>query len=408
MKKLFTWFVVMSLGMAMLACSFGPTLFSPSQPPKVGDGLTPTLTLAVPFSPTVPVGQPGAAASTAAPAVVAPQPLTTTDLDTLLPTLYQKISPGVVSILNFSDQGSGLGSGLVFDTNGNIVTNYHVVEGATQLEVNFVNGLKTRATLVGSDLDSDLAVIKVNVPADQLKPLTLGNSDQLLTGQQVFAMGNPFGLTGTMTQGIVSAKGRALESLRQSQSGGFFSSGDNIQTDAAINPGNSGGPLINLKGEVVGINRMIQTISTSASGEPTNSGIGFAIPINMVKRVVPVLIATGKYDYPYLGLSFNSGMGLSDYEAVGLKLTYGAYIVEVIKGGPGDQAGLKAGTQPTNIQGLLAGSDLVTVVDGRPVLEFNDLIGYVLENKLPGDKITLTVLRDNQKKEVVLTLGKRP
>jgi S1-C subfamily serine protease len=399
MKKLFTWFVVMSLGMAMLGCSFGSTLFAPSQSPVVSD------TTAVPLSSTVTVGQ---AAPTAASAVVAPQPLTTTDLDTLLPTLYQKISPGVVSILKFSDQGSGLGSGLVYDTLGNIVTNYHVVQGATHLEVNFVNGLKTRATLVGSDLDSDLAVIKVNVPADQLKPLILGNSDQILTGQQVIAMGNPFGLTGTMTEGIVSAKGRMLESLRQSQSGGYFSSGDNIQTDAAINPGNSGGPLINLKGEVVGINRMIQTTSTSASGEPTNSGIGFAIPINMVKRVVPVLIASGKYDYPYLGLSFNSGMGLSDYEAVGLKQTYGAYIVEVIKGGPGEQAGLKAGSQPTNIQGLLAGSDLVTSVDGRPVLEFNDLIGYVLENKLPGDKIALTVLRDNQKKEVVLTLGKRP
>ena len=401
MKKLFNWFIVMSLGMAMLACSFGSTLFGPAQPSPVPDNPS------VPVSPTAAVNQ-LPALPTAALTGTAQQPITATDMDTILPALYQKISPGVVSILNFSDQGSGLGSGFVYDTKGNIVTNFHVVEGATQLEVDFVSGLKARATLVGSDLDSDLAVIKVDVPADQLKPLFLGNSDLILTGQQVIAMGNPFGLTGTMTQGIVSAKGRTLSSLRQSQSGGFFSSGDNIQTDAAINPGNSGGPLINLKGEVVGINRMIQTTSTSASGEPTNSGIGFAIPVNMVKRVVPVLLATGKYDYPYLGISFNSGMGLSDYEAVGLKQTYGAYVVEVIKRGPGEKAGLQAGSKASSVQGLAAGGDLVTAVDGRPVLEFNDLIGYVLENKLPGDKITLTILRDNQKKEVVLTLGKRP
>lgn len=398
MKTLFTWFMVMCLGLSMLACSFGSNLFAATQPPLKD---TPVLV------PTAAYGLPPVAPTTVSAPTTA-QPRSSSDLDTILPALYQNISPGVVSILNFSDQGSGLGSGLVYDNQGHIITNYHVVEDAAELEVHFISGLKARATLVGNDLDSDLAVIKVNVPADQLKPLTMGNSDQLLTGQLVIAMGNPFGLTGTMTQGIVSAKGRALESLRQAEGGSFFSSGDNIQTDASINPGNSGGPLINLRGEVVGINRMIQTTSTSATGEPTNSGIGFAIPINMVKRVVPVLISSGKYDYPFLGLTFNSGMGLTEYEAVGLKQSYGAYIVSVSKGGPGEQAGLKGGTRSTSIQGLQSGGDLVTAVDGRPVLEFNDLIGYVLENKLPGDKITLTILRDNQAKEVVLTLGKRP
>jgi 2-alkenal reductase len=402
MKTIFSLFVGLSLVLAMLACSVGSNLLPTiSQPPVVngtpaGAPVTPTAAFSLP--PVAPTTQPAAASQSPA----------ATELDAILPSLYQKISPGVVSILNFSSQGDGLGSGLVYDNKGYIITNYHVVEGSSELEVNFISGLKARATLVGSDLDSDLAVIKVDVPADQLKPLTLGNSDQVLTGQLVIAMGNPFGLTGTMTQGIVSAKGRTLESLRQSDTGGFFSSGNIIQTDAAINPGNSGGPLINLKGEVIGINRMIQTTSTSATGEPTNSGIGFAIPVNMVKRVAPVLISNGKYDYPYLGLSFNTGMGLTEYEAVGLKQTYGAYIVDVTKGGPGDQAGLKAGTKTTSIQGLRSGGDLVVGVDNRPVLEFNDLIGYVLENKLPGDKITLTVMRDNQQKEVSLTLGKRP
>lgn len=402
MKKYFSVFVGLSLVLAMLACSVGSNLLPiPSQPPAVSG--TPT---AVRAAPTAAVGLPAVIPTVQAAASA--QAGATTELDTILPALYQKISPGVVSILNFGSQGTGLGSGLVYDTKGHIITNYHVVEGASELEVNFVSGLKARATLVGNDLDSDMAVIKVDVPSDQLKPLTLGNSDQVLTGQLVIAMGNPFGLTGTMTQGIVSAKGRTLESMRQSESGGFFSSGNIIQTDAAINPGNSGGPLINLKGEVIGINRMIQTTSTSATGEPTNSGIGFAIPVNMVKRVVPVLISSGKYDYPYLGVSFNSGMGLTEYEALGLKQTFGAYVVDVTKGGPGDQAGLKAGTKNTSIQGLRSGGDLIVSVDALPVLEFNDLIGYVLENKLPGDKITLTVLRDNQKKEVVLTLGKRP
>ncbi len=335
MKTLFTWFIVMSLGLSMLACSFGSNLlFAPTQAP-LKETTVPTAAYSLP-----PV------APTQAQAAPAGQSLSSSDLDTILPALYQKISPGVVSILNFSDLGSGLGSGLVYDNQGHIITNYHVVEDASELEVHFVSGLKARATLVGNDLDSDLAVIKVDVPADQLKPLTMGNSDQLLTGQLVIAMGNPFGLTGTMTQGIVSAKGRALESLRQAEGGSFFSSGDNIQTDASINPGNSGGPLINLKGEVIGINRMIQTTSTSATGEPTNSGIGFAIPINMVKRVVPVLISSGKYDYPYLGLSFNSGMGLTDFEAVGLNQTHGAYIVSVSKAARANRLALRPARNP--------------------------------------------------------------
>lgn len=402
MKKIFPWFVIASLALAMLACSFGPTVLVPTQRPQGAATRVPQLQA------TQPAQRPAPTAAPERPQAVAPQTLSAQELDVVLPDLYEQIIPGVVSILTVDDQGGGLGSGFVFDKKGNIITNYHVVQGATNLEVDFGSGLKTRATVAATDIDSDLAVVKVDVPADQLKPLTMGDSDQVKVGQQVVAVGNPFGLTGSITLGIVSAKGRTLDSMRQSGNGGFFSSGDIIQTDASINPGNSGGPLINLKGEVVGINRAIRTTGTTANGEPVNSGIGFAIPINIVKKVVPVLIASGKYDYPYLGISFHSSMSLTDYEAIGVKQTWGAYVVDVTAGGPGDKAGVRAGKKATNTAGLASGGDLVIAVDGKPVREFGDLIGYVLENKSPGDKITLTILRDTEKKEVTVTLGKRP
>lgn len=396
MKRLFNGIVILTLATVMLACSFSPTTLFPAKAtatPKV------VATVAVPSQPNPPAPS----------RVISGAPLSMSQLDAILPDLYDQINPGVVSIVVAGDQGGSLGSGFVFDTLGNIVTNYHVVEGAKDLEVDFASGLKVRATIASTDPDSDLAVIKVDAPAAELKPLKLGDSDQVRVGQQVIAMGNPFGLSGTMTMGIISAKGRTLDSMRQSQGGGFFSSGDIIQTDASINPGNSGGPLINLQGEVIGINRAIRTTGTTATGDPVNSGIGFAVPINIVKRVAPVLISGKKYDYPYLGLSFRSNMSLLDFEALGIKQTYGAYVVDVTAGGPGEKAGIRAAKRTAgDTSGLGTGGDLVIGVDGRPVLVFGDMIGYILENKSPGDKVTLTILRDNEKKEVVVTLGKRP
>jgi len=396
MKRIFNGIVILTLAVVMLACSFSPTTLFPAKA---------TATVAPKAIPTVGIpSQPDAPSR-----VITGSPLSMSQLDAVLPDLYDQVNPGVVSILVAGDQGGSLGSGFVFDTQGNIITNYHVVEGATDLEVDFASGLKVRATIASTDIDSDLAVIKVNAPAAELKPLKLGDSDQVRVGQQVIAMGNPFGLSGTMTMGIISAKGRTLDSMRQSQSGGFFSSGDIIQTDASINPGNSGGPLINLQGEVIGINRAIRTTGTTATGDPVNSGIGFAVPINIVKRVAPVLIAGKKYDYPYLGLSFRSNMSLLDFEALGIKQTYGAYVVDVTTGGPGEKAGIRAAKRTaSDTSGLGTGGDLVVEVDGRPVLVFGDMIGYILENKSPGDKVTLTILRDNETKEVVVTLGKRP
>jgi S1-C subfamily serine protease len=208
----------------------------------------------------------------------------------ILIPLYANVSASIVTIRT----SAGLGSGFVFDSKGDIVTNNHVVEGSNQVEVDFMSGFKTYGKVIGTDLDSDLAVIKVDAPAAELHPVTLGNSDNLQVGQSVVAIGNPFGLNGTMTLGIVSALGRTSDSTHTTASGGVFTAGDLIQTDAAINPGNSGGPLFNLNGEVVGVNREIFSLSTTGSGQPANSGIALAISVNIVKRVVPVLITNGK------------------------------------------------------------------------------------------------------------------
>ncbi len=325
-----------------------------------------------------------------------------------LSSLYERVTPGIVAIQVLTDSGASLGTGFVYDKQGYIITNDHVVEGEKKIEVDFTSGFKAFATLVGTDLDSDLAVIKVDAPAEELHPLALGDSSQLAVGQTVIAIGNPFGLSGTMTTGIISALGRTLPSNRASGGGNFFSAGDQIQTDAAINPGNSGGPLFNLSGEVIGINRAIRTDASNTSGEPINSGIGFAIAINIVKRVTPEIIKNGKYDYPYMGIGSRDELTLDEINALGLKQTTGAYITSVVQGGPGDKAGLIAGSKDVGLGGVLGGGDLLIAVDGHPVKVFNDLLSYLINNKSPGDTISLTVLRGEEKVELKLTLDKRP
>ena len=399
MKRVAPFIVIFTFFFATVACSIVPSI-------SFGNAVSPTLAPAV-EAPTSVAQQP----TTANPSGSASSPVvinSSAALDSTLVDLYARVSPGVVSITVLTDQGGAQGSGFVYDKQGHIVTNDHVVDGATEIEVDFADGFKVRGNVIGTDLDSDLAVIAVKAPESELVPIPLGDSDAVQVGQSVVAIGNPFGLSGTMTAGIVSAKGRTLTSLRTTAAGNAFSSGDVIQTDAAINPGNSGGPLLNLNGEIIGINRAIQTSGTPTTGEPSNIGIGYAIPSKIVKKVVPVLISSGKYDYPYMGLSFMDNLTLDDIDALGLSQQTGAYVLDVTSGGPGDQAGILAGTKQTSIQGLDAGGDLVVAVDGRPVKQFSDLISYVLTEKSPGDKINLTILRDNQKKEVTLTLGKRP
>lgn len=394
MRKRIAWILIIGVVVASvaLACQISgalPRLQSTATPTRIIP--TPTLAHVTPM---------------------APQTTANSDLfgqDALLANLYERIAPGVVSITTTANGGAeSLGSGFVYDTEGHIITNYHVVEGADSLEVAFASGLKVRGKVIGQDLDSDLAVVKVDVPAEELTPLPLGDSDQMRVGQIVVAIGNPFGLTGTMTMGIISAKGRTLESLREAESGTFFSAGDVIQTDAAINPGNSGGPLLNLTGEVIGVNRAIRTAGTTLTGEPVNSGIGFAVSSNIVRRVVPVLITQGHYDYPYLGISSREDLTLDQIEALGLPRQTGAYIVSVTPGGPADRAGLRGGSRATRFAGLPAGGDLIIAIDGQPVRTFSEMLSYLMKNKSPGDTVTLTILRDNQEKEVIVTLGKRP
>lgn len=325
-----------------------------------------------------------------------------------LVSLYNSVSPGVVSIQVVSDAGSSLGSGFVVDKDGHIVTNYHVIEGATSVEVDFQSGLKVYGEVVGVDLDSDLAVVKVDVPEDELYPLTIGNSSQVNVGQTVVAIGNPYGLSGTMTVGIVSARGRTLESIRQTTEGNYFTAGDLIQTDATINPGNSGGPLLNLNGEVIGINRAIQTSGTSLTGSSLTTGIGFAVSSDILSLVLPSLLNGETYSYPYLGVSAYPSLTLYEADYLGLSQASGAYVLEVVTGGPADQAGLQAGNQPTQVQGLYAGGDLIVGVDGQEMLQFSDLLNYMMLNKHPGDDIVLTVLRGDETLELTVTLGERP
>lgn len=381
--------VTVVLALSMVACQFSYSLPGTQRTTQV----LPTLVAAIPVA--VPIS--------------AVNPNLTADQD-LLVRLYDVVSPGVVLIQQVGDTGSGLGSGFVYNGEGYIVTNFHVIDGAKDLEVDFPSGYKTRGVVKATDLDSDLAVIKVSAPVDQLHPLPLGDSDIVKVGQTVVAIGNPFGLNNTMTMGIVSAKGRTMDSMRQTEDGNFYSTGDMIQTDASINPGNSGGPLLNLSGEVIGLNRSIRTTGTNSNGDPVNSGIGFAVSVNIIKRVVPILIQNGTYDYPYLGISTPPGGDLSllEREELGLNTTSGAYLVDVISGGPADKAGLIGGNKTTNIRGLQSGGDLIIAVDNRPVKVFGDLMSYIMTNKSPGDSVVIRVIRNNQEKEFSLTLGKRP
>ena len=327
-----------------------------------------------------------------------------------LTSLYENVLPGIVSLQVTTAQGGSLGTGIIFDAEGHIVTNEHVIDGEEGIEVAFSSGYKGTAKLIGVDKDSDLAVIKVDAPASEIHPLTIGDSKKIKVGQSVVAIGNPFGLNGTMTHGIISALGRTQDSNRQLANGGNFSVADMIQTDAAINPGNSGGPLFNLQGEVIGINRSIRTDASNVTGEPVNSGIGFAIPASLIKRVVPAIISTGKFEYPYLGISALQSelMTLKVINELGLKSMTGVYITSVVAGGPAEKAGLIGANQPTSVTGLDAGGDLVVAIDGNPVKIYDDLIGYLVDNKSPGDQVVLTVLRGDQKVDLTLTLAKRP
>ncbi|RLI08883.1 trypsin [Candidatus Bathyarchaeota archaeon] len=312
--------------------------------------------------------------------------------------IYNRTKWSVVLISVRTPFGRGTGSGFVYDKEGRIITNNHVVEGAREIEVTFPDGTIAEAEIVGTDPYVDLAVIDVDVPESLLKPVKFGNSSQLVVGERVIAIGNPFGLEGTMTVGVISALGRQMRAPR-----GFVIV-DVIQTDAAINPGNSGGPLLNMRGEVVGMNTAI------VSGTGQFAGIGFAIPIDTIKRELPDLIEKGTYEHPYLGIE---GMDVTPAiaEAMGLDpSTRGCLVVDVVEGGPAEKAGLRGGTTEAIIDGsrVKVGGDIIIGVDGHAVRQFYDLVLYMERHKRPGDKAVLTIIREGKTMDVEVTLGARP
>lgn len=344
-----------------------------------------------------------AGTSETTPVIDSPLSIVDSDLQNTLISIYQRVNPSVVHIFVFDQQGFalGTGSGFVYDSNGIIVTNNHVVADSASLEVVFASGERRRAEVTGLDVDSDLAVIQVaGLPAG-VQPVPLGNSAELQVGEFVIAIGNPFGEAGSMSVGIVSGLGRTLESQRLLPGGGRFSIPQVIQTDAAINPGNSGGPLLNLRGEVVGVNSAIQTTTG------TNSGVGFSIPVNAVRNIAPSLIENGHYIYSFMGIRMTSQpFTLDQLEDYNLPPN-GVYIIDVDDNTPADQAGLIGrGTDDFNVP--LPGGDYITAINGTRVKTSDELLSYLVFETTAGDTVDLTVLRDGNEISVPLTLGERP
>ncbi len=359
--------------------------------------------------------------------------------ESALENIYQQVNPSVVNIRvveqqtaqttgdqqspffgipgfpslpgNPGDPGSqtpgfsqALGSGFVWDQEGHIVTNNHVVDGAEKIEVKFDDGTILSAELVGADSSSDLAVIKVESPSRELLPVKMADSDQVKVGQLAIAIGNPFGLENTMTVGIVSALGRTLPASDSSALGGSFSIPDIIQTDAPINPGNSGGVLVDDQGLVIGV--------TSAIESPVraNAGVGFAIPASIVLKVVPELIKSGRYEHSYLGIS---GTTLTPEFAKAMNLSAnqrGALVVEVVSGGPADKADLRGSDRQVTIDGqnVLVGGDVITAIENSPINTMDDLISYLSSQTEVGQKVNLKVLRNGKEATIQVALEARP
>ncbi|MBE9472962.1 MAG: trypsin-like peptidase domain-containing protein [Chloroflexi bacterium] len=329
--------------------------------------------------------------------------------DAVLINLYQRTNPGVVYIEVLVGEGEtniplGSGSGFVIDTEGHIITNNHVVEEANIVRVIFSDGsVADDVQILGRDPYSDLAVIFVDVSPERLVPLELGDSSTLQVGQRVIAIGNPFGLEGTMTVGIISALGRTLPAQVIQNAG--FRNPEIIQTDAAINPGNSGGPLLDTRGQVIGVNTAIR----SATG--TNSGIGFAVPVNSVKHIVPHLIEEGTYHYPYLGITSDNRFTVAELAGpLGLLVTNGVLISEVQPETAAVRAGLRGGDHEVEIMGatIMAGGDIIVAIDGYELRNFDDLIAYLVRETEVGQDVLLTVIRDRAELEIPVTLGERP
>ncbi len=315
--------------------------------------------------------------------------------------IFEKAEPGVVRVNTQNNQTEnevgGVGSGFVFDKKGHIITNAHVIDDATKTIVTFLDGRSYNAEIVGVDDSTDIGVIKVSADLKLLHPLSLGDSANLKVGETITAIGNPFGLSGSMTSGIISQMGRLLPS----DSG--FSIPDVIQTDAAINPGNSGGPLLNMRGEIVGINTAIQ----STTGEFT--GVGFAIPSQTVAKIVPTLIREGEYKHPWIGIS-GKDIDPDTANVLGLKDTLGFLIITVVEDSPAFDAGLIGSNKTIEVEGreYPLGGDIIIAVDGMDVRKIDDILIHLQRVKTVGDEMVLEVLRDNRTTDITIILQERP
>ncbi len=386
----------------------------------------------------LPTNLPTAALPSAVPPTLAPSPtplaqemIQRADAEeALLVNLYQRVSPSVVSIQVVKPAEvdlqpfpfptgvptpdvplqptaipqTGEGSGFVVDTEGHIVTNNHVVVNASELRVTFFDGTTVSAVVVGRDPDSDLAVLKVDVPAQSLRPITWADSDQVRVGQRAVAIGNPFGFANTLTSGIVSGLSRSLPSSNDPR----YRIAEIIQTDAAINPGNSGGPLLDSQGEVIGVTNAIVP-NFNQLGERSFLGVGFAIPSNLAKRVVPALIDKGLYEHPWIGFS---GIDVLPEIAGEMKLAEakGALVENVLPDSPALKAGLRGGDRQIQVQGrpVRVGGDVIIRIEDYDVRTFEDLLSYLGERGEVGQQVTLTIIRDGKTQTLPVTLGRRP
>jgi serine protease Do len=420
-KFLITFLVVPMLILG--ACSGKPVVLNlTGQSPQVAP--VAQVVTATPQAAVQPVVQKDAPAAVQAPAV-------TGDVATLqsaLEAVYQKVNPSVVSIEVVEQTAAApsngrrtpqnpfggnatpamaLGSGFVWDKLGHIVTNNHVVDGASTITVTFADGTTADAKLVGADPNADLAVIKVEVDASLLVPIQVGDSTQVKVGELAIAIGNPYGLANTMTQGIISALSRSMpggSSSQNLQSGLTYSIPDIIQTDASINPGNSGGVLVDIEGQLLGVTFAIESSSQASAG------IGFVIPSEIVNKVVPPIIATGKFDHPYLGIT---GTTLVPALAKAMNLDpkqEGALVAEVAAGGPAEKTGLLGSTQTVTIDGqdVAVGGDIIIAINGQTINHFDELVSYVFIHTNAGDTVTLTVLRQGKEIKLPLTIGAIP
>ena len=315
--------------------------------------------------------------------------------------IFEKSEPGVVRVNVQRNETveivGGIGSGFVFDKKGHIITNAHVVKDATKVVVTFLDGRSYNAEIIGTDEFTDLAVIKVNADLALLHPLFIGDSSNLKVGEQIAAIGNPFGLSGSMTSGIVSQLGRLLPS------GIGYSIPDVIQTDAAINPGNSGGPLLNMRGEIVGINTAIQ----SATGEFT--GVGFSIPSQTIAKIVPTLIEKGEYKHPWIGIS-GRDIDPDMANVLNLKDAVGFLIITVVDDSPASNAGLIGSDKTIEVEGVNypIGGDVILSVDGIEVRKIDDILIHLQRAKTVGNEMILEILRDGRTTNVTIVLQERP